>query len=369
MSKGEKKVEKSRIPTLSKSRPTSLDVARAAGVSRTQVSYVLNNRGKEHVSEEKRQRIITIANELGYHPQQSAQALRKGFSNEFSIFFPAPYPPRINEILGTIHERGLADNCVPIQYSFNSYRDPLRKNETFKALLARKPRGLFCSLLDLSIEDLQLAQSSGVKNILVLDVCSHEDFVTLLIPAEEVGYIAALHLLQAGYRQLGIIQPADPIQKKAFELRLKGMHRAITSYKDATLTILKWPKENLRPTLEYAIIFFNTLNLSFNKPFGLYAYSDDYALPLMAVARDYGIDFPEKLGIIGTDDISYCALSQPSLTTIRLDNVDLGERAVALINSLITGIPPDNCFIEPPMPKLIARKSTMLQIKSESTAQ
>ena len=90
-------------------RPTSLDVAKLAGVSRAQVSYVLSGSDSSHASSEKRALILAAVKQLGYQPHQSARALRKGFSNEFGLFFPAPYTPRINQMLGVIHEVGLVN--------------------------------------------------------------------------------------------------------------------------------------------------------------------------------------------------------------------------------------------------------------------
>jgi DNA-binding LacI/PurR family transcriptional regulator len=90
----------------------------------------------------------------------------------------------------------------------------------------------------------------------------------------------------------------------------------------------------------------------------LNAYSDDFALPILAALRRRGIRVPQDISIIGTDDSKYSALSQPSLTTISLDPGDIGMRAVALINSLITGSPPEERFLKPPVPIIVEREST-----------
>ena len=59
-------------------RPTQLDIARLAGVSRATVSYVINGRldGPISITEETRQHILDLANELGYEPDAAAQSLR-----------------------------------------------------------------------------------------------------------------------------------------------------------------------------------------------------------------------------------------------------------------------------------------------------
>jgi len=340
-----------------KQRATSADVARLAGVSRTQVSYVLNKTGTEHVSEEKRNRIIQAARDLAYQPHQSAQALRKGYSNEFGLFFPAPYSTRINAMLGTIHEMGLVNDCMPTQYSFNSYRDAGRKQEAFQAMVARRPIGIFCSLLDVSREDIEYARERGIERILVLDVEEHADLETLYMPLEPVGFLVAEHLLDLGHRHLGIIRPADPIQARGFDLRYRGMKRAMEAVPGSRLSVLDWSRENNRPTLEFAAEFVERTLLQGERPSALYTYSDDYAFPVQAVLLDHGMNIPGDLSLVGTDDLPYSALLRPSLTTVRIDRTGLGEQAVSLINALISGLPPPVFEHEP---VLVSRQSSAL---------
>ena len=55
------------------SRVTIRDIAERAGVSKGAVSYALN--GRPGVSDDTRERIISIANELGWYPNRAARAL------------------------------------------------------------------------------------------------------------------------------------------------------------------------------------------------------------------------------------------------------------------------------------------------------
>jgi DNA-binding LacI/PurR family transcriptional regulator len=338
--------------------PSAYDVAQLAGVSRTQVSYVLSGTGATHVSAEKRERILEAAKTLGYYPHYSAQTLRRGYSSEFAIFFPAPYNSRIVNIIGTIHEKGLTGDCVVTQYSWNSHHDPERKNKAFYAMLARRPLGIFCSLLDLDRKDIDAAKSSGVDRILVLDVERSDDLNIFFLPVEEIGRIAAEHLLAQGHKKIAIIRPMDPVQSRPFQLRYRGMTAVLAAEKSATLDILDFPQEDMAPSLTAAKAFTSTLLSLPERPTAIYAYSDDYALPLMTVLQGLGFKIPDDIAILGTDDIPYGELYTPALSTIRFDESALGERAVALINSLITGEAVEPRFLQDPFPYLIQREST-----------
>src|SRR5450756_2476306 len=76
-----------RIMTRPVKRSTSVDVARAAGVSRTTVSYVLNDRPGESIPEETRRRVLESAERLGYRPRPSARTLAGGRSDIVAVSY------------------------------------------------------------------------------------------------------------------------------------------------------------------------------------------------------------------------------------------------------------------------------------------
>ena len=66
-------------------RPTSADVANLAGVSRTTVSFVLNDRPDVKIPDETRRRVLDAARELGYHPHAPARQLAGGASRVLAL--------------------------------------------------------------------------------------------------------------------------------------------------------------------------------------------------------------------------------------------------------------------------------------------
>ena len=336
--------------------PTATDVAKLAGVSRTQVSYVLNNNRLEHVSDENKQKILEAAETLGYQPHSSAQTLRRGYSKEFSIFFPAPYPPSINNLIAKIHERGLINGFTPIQYSFNSYNNVDRKVSALDTMLNRKPYGVFCSLFDLNQSDIDYMLQKGVQKILIWDVVKHENLETIYLPIFEAGRLAAEHLRSKGYKKIGIIKPSDPVQKRAFKLMLQGFEEAMKGQADLNLEVFEWPKDSFRPDIASAVRFYNSIKSKL--PRAIYTYNDDYAFPLMSVLLDEKICIPDEIAVIGTGNEIYSEMIHPKLTTIQFDSEELGLRAVAKMNHLISGEPVDEQFRNLPMPVLVERGST-----------
>ena len=94
-------------------RVTSEDVARASGVSRATVSYVLNNDPRQSIPLETRERVLKIARELGYRPSTAARILRGGYSRivlvvlQFEMVDPA-MARSLKELEAVLAEKGFS---------------------------------------------------------------------------------------------------------------------------------------------------------------------------------------------------------------------------------------------------------------------
>src|SRR5919108_2986347 len=97
-------------------RPTQKDVAQRAGVSRSTVSYVLNDQTelKIPISDETRQRVMDAITELGYEPDARAQSLRLGRTNIIGVIIPTIQNPFFWQILS-----GISDGLQQAGYSLH----------------------------------------------------------------------------------------------------------------------------------------------------------------------------------------------------------------------------------------------------------
>ena len=91
-------------------RPTQVDVARLAGVSRATVSYVVNNQtgGRVPISEETRQRVLEAVAELDCVPDAHAQALRSGNIKTIGLIIPDIHNPHFWEIADGVEQEANA---------------------------------------------------------------------------------------------------------------------------------------------------------------------------------------------------------------------------------------------------------------------
>ncbi len=133
--------------------PTSLDVAREAGVSQAAVSYALNGVSQAHVSDETRAKILQAARKLGYHAHPSARSLRKGQSDEICCIIDAPSTLLAYEIHISIMQQIFQHGYIPVFYVSPSvptgqWRETLRQPRCSNWAVARDAPGNFRSSSD-----------------------------------------------------------------------------------------------------------------------------------------------------------------------------------------------------------------------------
>jgi DNA-binding LacI/PurR family transcriptional regulator len=340
---------------------TSVDVARKAGVSRTAVSYVLNGTCNAHVSEETRAKVLQAAQELGYHPNASAQVLRKGKSNEVCILSNIALSANDAEIFVSMQQHAWHHGYIPVVYFLGALTAEQHR-ELLVKVLARRPLALLLTPDCIDAEDIALARQMGIEYIvLVAAEPIEEHFSTALpsvsIPTMEIGYLAAQHLLVRGHRALGIVRPYESRHELAFLQRLRGMHAAIADAgllaSEVRLDILP-----MHLSLADAHALVDTSLTSAEWPTGIYTFNDEYALPLLGALNDRGMCVPEDIAIIGTDNIAFSAFVRPALTTISFDNVALGQRVIEVLVALQKGGPLPEELTRPLIPELILRAST-----------
>lgn len=345
---------------------TSVDVARRAGVSRTAVSYVLNGIQTPHVSEETRAKVLKAASELGYHLNASAQALRKGQSNEICVVSNITMAANDAEIFVAMQQHALRLGYIPVIYFVGGLSDEKRR-ELLVRILARRPLALLLAPDCIDAGDIALARQMGIEYILLgaaepieehkLNLSSAEALTAFSLPTRELGFIAARHLLERGHRSLGIVRPDEKRHQLAFIQRLQGMRDAIAaaglSEDEVDLEILP-----LQLSMSAAHELVDTYLCAERRPTGIYTFNDEYALPLLGALSDRGLRVPQDVALIGTDNVAFSAFVRPALTTISFDNVAAGQRSIDLLAALQRGGPLPAEVTRPLDLRLIVREST-----------
>ncbi|WP_329585031.1 LacI family transcriptional regulator [Streptomyces sp. NBC_01005] len=329
-----------------KARPTSTDVARLAGVSRTTVSYVLNGPGDRPINDDTRRRVMAAVHELGYAPHSTARTLRAGRSNIVLVPMPqlplAPTRHRfLEELSGELAHHGLTMLVHGDREAGGV--------EGARAWAELRPAAVFTEADRCPAEAAELLGQAGVDTVLLYGPKAQAHAPTLVITSAGVAELATRHLLSRGHRRLACLVPGGdiaelararfdavtivagregvPVQRVACELSTASLVPAVDSWRD--------PQQ---------------------RPDALYAYNDEYALVLIQALTDAGLRVPHDMAVVGSDNLPLGSALRPRLTTTYLDLSPAAAAVAASIASLLRGdgLSPD---ITAATPKLLIRES------------
>ena len=335
------------------------DVAHRAGVSRTAVSFVLNENGQrnKHVSEETREKVLQAIQDLHFQPHLLARALRKGRSTELVGILDTTITPFGLEVMDSLQQHAMRYGYTPVTYASQGLSAEQR-SLLYQTIFARRPLAIITTPGHLTGGDVARAHQAGVEHIVFFSFRREpvEHTHSIIFPSEAFGYLAAQHLLDRGHRHLVLVRPDDAthtFQDVAFLQRLEGMRAAIGERPGVTLDILP-----LQLAVDAAHALVETTFRGEHRPTGIYAFNDEYGLLLLGALTRCGIQVPQEVAVVGTDNLAVGAYVWPSLTSITIEALDIGKRTVELVHALEQGLPLPEELVQPLLPRLIQRGST-----------
>ncbi|TXH68485.1 MAG: LacI family transcriptional regulator [Thiothrix sp.] len=345
---------------------TSQDVAKLAGVSRTTVSFVLNNRQGMAISEATRQRVLEAAASLGYTPNAAAQKLARGSTETIGLVIPKLSHLYVDVFLAQL-VASVNEQChrYGLKLLIESNEDEGCAPGGFVNLVkGRHIDGLI--VCNLRLEEYPYLQALAEANI-PLVTFGHgqpelEAFCTMGNNTYEASVLLMQHLVGLGHKDIAHIGFAsneylavnDRYQawreyttqagcQQVDDLFAYGDLSAQSGY-EAMQTILK-------------------RDLSFT---ALFAGNDTLAFGAMRALREAGLRIPEDVAVVGYDDIPLAAYATPPLTTVRSDPVRHGVLAMQLLMEQLNADehnhPAPKQYSEPV--ELIVRESCGVRLRS-----
>jgi DNA-binding LacI/PurR family transcriptional regulator len=283
-------------------RVTSADIARAAGVSRTTVSYVLNDTPGVSVSGATRERVRAVADRLGYAPSAAARALRRGRSDLVVAVLPDwPVGPVVDDLLDHLTDvlasRGL---FVLVHH----HRDSRDLADLWRAVSPLAVVGL----APFTPADASAMTRAGIQVVGSVEPGGEPGTGDFDASQRGIGALQARHLAGAGHPRLAYATTDDPRLGRFAAARLAGFREAC-----ATLG-LPSPRPVAVPVgvpATAAVRAWSGAGVT-----AVAAYNDDVALAVLAGAREAGLAVPSALAVVGVDDSPAARVAAPPLTTV-----------------------------------------------------
>lgn len=302
-------------------RVTAADVARSLGLSRATVGFVLNDTPGQTIPAPTRERVLAEAERLGYRPHSAARALASGRSH--IVLLVLPDWPLDFTLRRNIEEASLALDASG--YSLITYT-PEHASHTRPLWESLQP-DVVISMTPLAPERIKAIRSAGVQHIVPDPDRAEEE------PYREEGpWLQMRHLKERGHTRVAFVGSTDPRIDDLVAARRGSANEAAAA---VGLVLAGDVDINLSEDAAAAA----ARSLIKQGVTGVSAYNDEVALALVGAALRAGISVPHDLAVVGHDDAPFAALTQPRLTTIRLDVTGLGRYLASIALHLAQGTP------------------------------
>jgi len=331
-------------------RVTIADVASAAGVSKTAVSFAFNN--PEKLGQATLERVLNVAHELGYAPHPAARALSLRRSGTIGVLIPQRLSTVFaNQFLSELLQ-GLGEPAE--EHDLTLLLVPPHDGSLEGAIRQASVDGFIS--LGLSPDDraLETLDRLGIPTVLI-DSEGSPSHPAVNVDDEAGACEAATHLLDLGHRELAVIilpptrSQAGPTPTAA--RRLAGYQAALDRVgAPAPFTI------TAAATMAAGAGAFESILRSKRRITAILAMSDMAAIGVMGAAAAAGMKIPDDLSVVGYDDLPMAAWTNPPLTTVMQPIVEKGRLAARLLIQRLQGKSVDS---PPPLgTRLVVRGST-----------
>jgi LacI family repressor for deo operon, udp, cdd, tsx, nupC, and nupG len=327
-----------------------VDVARHAGVSTAAVSFALN--GRPGVAEDTRERILSVANELGWEPSASARSL--GGRREHALgliiardplllsadpFFPA-------FIAGVELELAQRNQALLLQV----IGDDVEHEAARYRHLARSERvdGVFLTDLRFNDPRIALLQELGLHAVTLNRPDIPSPFPAVCQDDGPGVADAVTHLHALGHTRIAYVAGRPDM--------IHGDHRRAVWTESMTALQLQADLVEIADFTAAAGAHATRVLLSnADRPTAIVYANDTMAIAGLTVAHELGFAPPRDLSLVGYEDSELAAHVYPSLTSVRSDPVEWGRTATRVLLDAIDGRAKD---VELEPARLVVRAST-----------
>jgi len=308
------------------------DIAKLANVSRTTVSFVLNNRTDMKISEATRKKVLDIAKKLDYYPHAIATSLVKKETRTIGLVLCQELGSVFSDalitqvLLGVSTVAGMKGYKILLQYIKNSEKKdtyyPLAREKQIDGIILSGPRSDDTELLKLKDEEFPIVLMGQVEK---------GNFSCSDIDNIKAAKKIVCHLISHSHKRIAMITNA-PLNYTASKLRLLGYKKALQensiTYDEELIGI-----GNFTPQSGYEVMQ-KLLSLK-ELPTAVFVASDVVAFGVMDAIRKKGMRIPQDIALVGFDNINLSEYVDPPLTTINLPGFNIGKNAASLLINII----------------------------------
>ncbi|TPW32948.1 LacI family DNA-binding transcriptional regulator [Pararhizobium mangrovi] len=334
-------------------RPTIIDVAIAAGVSKSTAARVMSGQG--NVSPKVVAAVRTASRDLGYQRNNMAVSMRSGRSGLIGIIVPDISNPFWAEVVRGAQERAVLSGSSLLIFSSDWSAE--RERSHLQALVQTRVDGFVLNT--------------------IADEGDTQDFTNLGCPFVLIGTTSDLYPDRSSVGSdipQGVATALDHLSRCGHDLPklITGPPRRLARAKFVSAINRYFIDRDIDPTGieaengEYSVnggraAMARLIRHHKGSHMTVFAANDLMALGAMAEARDAGLACPADVSVIGFDGIPSGEFCSPPLTTIAKPSRGIGEDAMRLLGRLIEG---DSVVMRPRLPCRLVERGSVLDFSA-----
>ena len=316
---------------MKRKKASAADVAQRAGVSRTTVSFVINNTPGKSITETTRQRVLAAAAELGYSPNEAARTLAMSRRRSIGLLIcHSQFVYTDAFIMRVVEGMTLAVNRARLQLVIH----PISLKEARYIEIAER-LGVDGLVLinahdnDPGLEQIVRTQFPTVAMDYLPDIAVDQVYVD----GRHAAQTAVNHLVELGHRRIAMITHASAIFAAARQ-RIEGyrasLDRARIPPRDEYMRTGDFSDQSGFEAMQ------QLLSLP-EPPTAVFAGNDVIAYGALDAIHQSGLLVPRDISLVGFDDDYLSRFVNPPLTTMALPAAGMGSTAVTMLLNRIDG--------------------------------
>lgn len=286
-------------------------------------------RDSHQISQKTKKRVKALADKLGFQPNPQASSLRQNKSKTIAVVVP-----EIQNNFFSLVMNGIEDIAQQKGYHvliYLTHEDYNREKAILNLLRNGRVDGLMISVSNTtkSFEHLQLCQEAGMPLVFFDRVCESMEVPRITTDDAEASFKATEHLLKSGCKKIAFLSMSGYLSISS--QRKSGYIKALAKYGLAAneMSIVcgndeETNRQQIRELLQ-----------SEQKPDGIFAAVEKFAINTYEVCHELLISIPRQLKVICFSNLSAAALFDPPLSTVVQPAYEIGKGAASILFKII----------------------------------
>ena len=309
--------------TMKKANVTIHDISKSLGIDSSTVSRALNN--SPRVSQKTKDKIVNKANEMGYQRNSLASKLRTNKTHSIGVIVPRISRQFFSSVIAGVEETAFdAGYDVIICQSLESFE---REKKLMETLTSNRVDGILISISmqTTTYEHFIEYQKQGFPILFFDRHCDLAQSTNIIIDDYKISFEATEHLIQQGCKH--IVHFSGPSTLEMYIKRTNGYKAALIKY---GIPIREEYILESQLMQEDGIVLAKRI-LKLQKVDAVFSGNDTAAISAMQHLKENGVQIPKDIAFVGFSNEPISAVMEPSLTTIRQPDFEMGKIATTLL--------------------------------------